>query len=775
MVEAGGSSPVQYVAVSLKKTDGTVVQNTVTDPRGQFALEQVPAGEYVLAYGRLGADTQLTAPFTVNEQHPRVDLGTLALADNVVRMSSFEVKATQAAAQLNSIDRKVYNVGQDIQSATGTASDLLQNVPSVQVDIDGNVSLRGSSNVLILINGRTSTLMGQSRADILAQLPADEIDKIEVITNPSAKYKPDGTAGIINIALKRRHGAGFAGSTTVSVGNDRRGNAGVAFNYYQAARNVSGSYSVRQDDRPRFAVDDRVIVDAAAGTVTHANKRTEETGRPLSHLLRAGFDYAPGEHTQLGLSGNFNQRSFLRQAIDHNLVSDATGAVTQDYDRSRYDPEFRHSLEISANLQHTFDQSGHVLKIDATTSGTNEQEDNLYTDTYRQPALASTEDRTLIKVAERSTELTADYTRPIGSDTKLGAGYAGTLDRFDADFLAADLDPVTGQWVTDVTKTNHFIHERFIQAFYSTYARALGAWGVQAGLRPELVHSESRLVTTGETILDDYFRVYPSLHLSYHLAEEHELQANYSRRVHRADIDNLNPFPEFVDPFNLKAGNPRLKPEDIHSIEAGYGFRRGDISFTSTVYRRYIYDGVTSVTTSLGNGVLLTTKQNLTSSHETGVEVTANGDISKWLSLNFSGNVFFNTIDASNLGFSESKSDRSWLAKLSASIRLPQATTLQVNANYGSARLLPQGTRRPTFVTNVGLRKEIWQKKAAFVLTVSDVFNSLRETIVLDTPALREETVRRRSTRIIYAGFSYNFGKPAKKSKDDAMSFDNAL
>ena len=245
--------------------------------------------------------------------------------------------------------------------------------------------------------------------------------------------------------------------------------------------------------------------------------------------------------------------------------------------------------------------------------------------------------------------------------------------------------------------------------------------------------------------------------------------------MHRSDIDNLNPFPEFVDPFNLKAGNPRLKPEDIHSIEAGYGFQRGDISFTSTVYRRYVYDGVTSVTTSLGNGVLLTTKQNLTSSHETGLEVTTNGDVSRWLSLNFSGNAFFNTIDASNLGFSSSRSDRSWLAKLGATVRLPQATLLQVNANYGSARLLPQGTRRPTFVTNVGLRKEIWQKKAAFVLTVSDVFNSLRETIVLDTPALHEETVRRRSTRIIYAGFSYNFGKPAKKSKDDGMSFDNAL
>jgi outer membrane receptor protein involved in Fe transport len=282
-------------------------------------------------------------------------------------------------------------------------------------------------------------------------------------------------------------------------------------------------------------------------------------------------------------------------------------------------------------------------------------------------------------------------------------------------------------------------------------------------------------VDTGVTIPNDYARVYPSLHLAYKLTEKHELQWNYSHRVHRPESDELNPFPEYADPFNLRAGNPRLQPEDVHSIEAGYGYTNGDTSFTSTVYHRYLYHGFTTITRDIGGGVLLTTRENLAESRSTGLELTANTDFGKMASLNFSANTFFNTLDASNLGYSASKSDLSWIAKLGATFHLPRATTLQFNTNYASARLTAQGSRRPSFVANLGLRHDFAQKKVAVVLTVSDLFNSLKEATSIDTPLLQQEVVRRRSARIVYLGLIYNFGKPTKKSKDDPMKFDNAL
>ncbi|MDI1320275.1 MAG: outer membrane beta-barrel family protein, partial [bacterium] len=291
----------------------------------------------------------------------------------------------------------------------------------------------------------------------------------------------------------------------------------------------------------------------------------------------------------------------------------------------------------------------------------------------------------------------------------------------------------------------------------------------------ELTYGKSHLVNTGATITNDYSRVYPTFHLAYKLTDRHEFQVNYSHRVRRPEIDDLNPFAEYADPFNLRAGNPRLLPEDIHSVEAGYSYQHGDTTFTSTFYDRRTYHGFTNFTTDLGGGVLLTTHTNLATSNAAGLELTANTDLGSHVSLNFSSNTFFNTIDAANLGFSSSKSDVSWLAKLGVTLHLPRNTQVQFNTNYSSARLTPQGERRPTFVANLGVRRDFWAKKAALVLTVSDLFNSLKETNGLDTPLLHEETTRRRSARIVYAGLIYNFGKPAKKAKDDPLKFDNSL
>ena len=766
--------PVQYVAVTLKKADGAVVQSTVSDQQGRFTLEKVPAGDYTLDYSPVGADRRTTAPFRVDATHARIDLPALNVGGDVLQLEKLEVKGKQQAF-LNSIDRKTYNVGKEIQGTTGSASDLLQNLPSVQVDIDGNVSLRGSENVMILVNGRTSILMGRSRAEILQQLPADSIERIEVITNPSAKYKPDGTSGIINLVMKKKHEGGLSGTVNAAYGNDDRANAGLMLNYNPGPYNLFVSYSLRQDDRLRRATDIRTTVDPLTGATRSVAKSTIEHSRPLTRLARGGLDWNVSGQDKLGAGFNYDRRTFLRRATDHNLLHDGTGTLTGDYDRVRTDPEYEQSMEWSATWQHTFPGEDHELNVEYKSSTTKEQEDNHYANTYRFPVQPATFDNLLNQNSGHERESIVEYTRPLGADGKLETGYTLTQDTFWANFQAANLDPVTGIFLSDATRSNRFNVAGTIHAVYATYTQAFGPFGFKAGLRPEWAAVTSHLVNTGAIVPNDYNRVYPTLHLAWQVAAGNELQLNYSHRVHRPEIDDLNPFPEYVDPFNLRAGNPRLKPEDTHSLEAGYGYQQKETSFTATVYHRQLYHGFTTVTRDLGGGVLLTTRENLAVSRASGLELTANGDLGKYVTLNFSSNVFFNTIDASNLGFTSTKSDVSWTAKLGATVHLRKDTLLQFNTNYMSVRLTPQGSRRPAYVANTGLRHEFGQKKTAVVLTVSDLFNSLKETTVLDTPALREQIVRRRSSRIVYLGLVYNFGQATKKAKDEQLKFDNSL
>ena len=774
VLNAGAGRPAEYVAVSLKSATGGDVQGTVTDEHGRFTFEKIPPGNYVISYGLVGAVPSQTEAFAVETRQPDLDLGGLKLSSEVVQIAKFEVQARKDK-QLGSIDRKVYNVGQEIQGTTGTASDLLQNVPSVDVGVNGNVSLRGSENVLILIDGRTSALMGRSQADVLQQLPADAIDKIEVITNPSAKYKPDGTAGIINIALKRRHDAGLSGSWTVSAGSGNRGGVGLNLNYRPGLFNVYGSYNIRQDDRPRTATDIRTITDPVTGVVTEAEKHSLEYSRPVSHLVRAGLDYAPDRQDQFSLNFTASHRAFFRVQTDHNFFRDQAGVLTSDYDRFRLDPEVQTSNEIGASYRHNFGEDDHELNLEVKSSVEDEKEPDHYRNIYRLPVQVPSADNVIIKNLQRSREAIVGYVRPLGGEARLESGYDLTVERRDMDFYNEYLDAASGLWVKDLVKSNRFILDRSIHAFYGTYARSFGPLAVLVGVRPELVSGSSNLVTTGQIIPNDYNRVYPSLHLTYHLDDSRELQLNYSHRVHRPDTEDLNPFPEYLDPYTLRAGNPRLQPEDIHSLEAGYGFRYEDTSLTATAYYRYTYHGFTNLTTNLGNGVLLSTRQNLAVNRASGLEFTANTDLGKTVTLNSSANLFFNTIDASNLGYSSSRSDVAWMAKLGVAWRCAKDTQLQFNANYNSARLSPQGERRPTYVANVGLRHELWKKRAALVLTVSDLFNSLREEYVINTPQLREDLTRRRSARVIYLGYTYNFGQPAKKAKDDQLKFDNSL
>lgn len=775
VIDRASTTPLQYVTISVLSPEGGKVQQAdVTDASGSFNLTGLPAGNYRLQYGMVGAEKSESTTFAISTDRRLIDLGRLSLAtDPVVKLQSVEVSA-RTEAFYNSIDRKVYHVGKEVQSVTGSTSDLLKNIPSVQVDIEGNVSLRGDGNVLILIDGKTSAMMGRNRAAALEQMSADNIEKIEVITNPSAKYKPDGTAGIINLTLKKKREPGYSGSARVSVGNGGRYDGSVTANFNPGNYTLFGSAGVRQDDRPRTVQDDRTHLDPGTNSVVTTSQRTTEKMRPLSRLAQFGTDYKLSDQTKIGGHLKYNYRDFVRESTVTSRSTNSASGLATDYDRQRRDPEYQEDLEFTGTLHHAFQKEDRELSLELRRSRTTEQEDNHYANIYRAPVRTTSFDHTLIKAAETVTEVTADYAHPIDKNSKLETGYSGQANTVDMDFRGSFLDAATNTWTVDATRTNRFIYDATIHAMYATYARSIEPFGALAGLRFEQAQIDTEQVTARRVDRTRHSRIYPSLHLSYDLTTHHQLQLNYSHRVRRPEGDDLNPFPEYQDPFNLRAGNPHLQPEDIHSMETGWQYKKDDTTYLATAYYRQRYKGITEVARYIDATTLLTTKENIGTSRSGGVELGATTRIRDRLALNLSANAYRNEIDASNLGFSSRRATFAWEAKLSTSWDVTKATLVQLNTNYTAKRLTPQGYRYPTHVVNVGLRHNFSTRKIAAVLSVSDVFGTLRERTHIDTPSLRQDITRRRSSRIVYVGLNYTFGKPGKKPKDD-LQFDTAL
>jgi len=692
-----------------------------------------------------------------------------AAAGAPVQLEKVEVGA-RAETVYNAIDRKVYHVGRDLTSVTGSASDLLQNVPSVQVDVEGEVSLRGDANVLILVNGKSSALMGRNRAAALEQMSADRIARVEIVTNPSAKYKPDGTAGIINLVLKPQDDAGFAGTVRASVGNDERFNASLTANHGTGPWNFFGSASVRQEDRRRLGEERRENRGAAP---TATERRSVGHTRPRSRLAEFGVDYRPGERTTLGATFTVSTREATQRSTQNNLLRNAAGVVTSDYDRLTTGPEGEQEFEAALRFQHEFPPDDRELEIEFSHETETGDQDSRYDHVHRVPVRVVAAERQEERERQEQTELSADYTHPLSGEAKLEAGYAGERVDSDLDFRASVFDAASGGWRLDPAISNRFVHRSTIHAFYGTYGRPIGRFGFQAGLRFEHAATTSDQRTVGIVGRNAYARLYPSLHLNYALTDEHELQLNYSHRVNRPDADELNPFPEFQDPLNLSVGNPDLVPEDIHSIEGGWQYRKDDTSYLASLYVRQRDHGITDVTTLLNGTTLLTRPENLSTSRSAGLELGATTRLKDRLALNFSANAYRNEIDARNLGFAGQRAAFAWDAKLGANWDIAKRTLVQLNLNYTARRLTPQGERHPTHGVNLGLRHNLANGKTSLVLTVSNLLDSMQDRTVLDTPAFRQDVTRRRAGRVVYVGLIHHFGKSARK-KDDSLEFDDA-
>jgi outer membrane receptor protein involved in Fe transport len=765
--------PVEFATIELLHLpDSAVSKMTATDKKGKFSIVVVSSGSYIVRCSFIGYSITLSQNFSVVAGQATHSIEPLELINYSRTLK--DVTVVGRKSQLNaSIDRKIYNVDQDIMSRSGTASDILRNVPSVEVDVEGNVSLRGSGDILILINGKPNPLMGRTRAEVLQQLPANSIERIEIITNPSARYRPDGVGGIINIVLKKNIKNGFNGTATVNAGNKDRYNGNLTLNYRPKKFNLFGSYSLRQDTRKRYNTIDRTYLDAANNSITSFfNQVTNSTAHPHGHVITGGIDYTIDEKNSIGASATYYNRKQVRNDVTQNLSYNKQQILTQDFNRLRYDPEYEKQKDGTVYFQHAFKKEDHEIRAEFNISDGDEAEDNHYTTIYRKPANPKLLDNTLIKQGSKQNQLTIDYSNPLSEDSKLEIGYDGLFNKNDLNFYGEYFDGAVNRFVKDVLKTNQFIYDENVHALYATYQKGFEKFGYEIGVRSEAVFTSGHLVTLDSFVKNDYFKLYPTIHLSYKLKEKSELQLNYSKRINRPEGDELNPFPEYQDPRNLRAGNPKLLPEIIHSVEVGYKWQDKNFSFVPSIYYRYKVAGFTSVIVALNDTTLLTTTQNLSNDQSAGLEIILSAKAGFFFSASLSTNFFYNKIDASNLGYIKNKSIYSGTLNLNNNFNLTKSSILQLNCTYRSARLTPQGNIHPVVIVNTGMRQDIAKGKFSMTLTASDLFSSNKQRSELDIPYLKQSAINKRDGLIIYLGLSYRFGI-IKKQKEEKLQFDN--
>ncbi len=668
------------------------------------------------------------------------------------------------------IDRKVYNVANDLQATTGSAADILNTLPSVDVDADGNVSLRGNGKVMILIDGRPSAqLSGSKSGDGLLQFAANNIEKIEVMTNAPAEYGAEGTGGVINLITKKGRTIGSSGSVSLNEGNFGRYVIGAngAFNTEQL--NLSGGFGLRHDVRERLVTSSLAATDATAEQTKSQDQRHEIAYR-LIPSLNGTMRYQFNDQQSLSADVNFKQRSgdrYFDQQSQRFLSDDSLiGSTTTHSDGYEWSLSGEQRLRFKQNLG----RAEESIEVSLHRSTDKERERYAYLRSTSVPASGQSRDHLFLNHDLRVNELSVDYRTVLANDQRLKLGYNFKYDRNEFENAGDTVDPLSGQVLPNADLTNQFRYQQAIQAFYGSYEQMLGKWASITGIRSEHTAIKGNQLTTNILNQQRYMGFYPSQHFEHPLDNDATLSVGLSRRLSRPDPEDLNPFIDHQDVHNLRAGNPNLLPQDVQSLDVTYRAESKQQSYGLTGYLRQSRDNVTDVTVLVSPDVLLATKTNLPKSNSGGMEFNLSDMVTSSIAYRLSGNLFYSQINAIALGASSVKSSAGLNLKASIDYRPTQFDNAQISVSRTDKRLTPQGFIKAINLVNFGYKRQLDQD-LSLVFTVSDMFNGQRFQRYVNSPDLVQTYQRHQFGRIAYLGFSYAFGA-SRKNKNGGFEYD---
>ncbi len=720
IIDFDTEQPMEYANIAIyNKVDSTLISGGITDPKGEFEIEGVSYGEYYLEANFIGFTKSQIVDITLNRKNPLYDAGRIKLNVASLRIGNIDVVADKSAIEYK-LDKKVVNVSQVINAAGGTAVDVLENTPSVQVDIEGNVSLRGSSNFTVLIDGRPSVLSG---TDALRQIPASALENIEIITNPSAKYEPDGMAGIINLVMKKNSLGGVSGIINTSIGTGDKYRSDITLNFRTKKYNffVGADWRDETNYGSMLSKRESYIND----TTDYLNMDGERNFIRGGYNFKSGIDLFLTGKTTLSISGEIGKSKNNRGG----------GGSTHSFTLPQSEDIYSVNEEISdrennfysgnINLQHNFKTKGHKIEAmafysDQKGSDTEEEIEFLSNSQY----IKTTEylDRVFTTENEKEKEFRfkADYTLPLNENSKFEAGLQSRMDKEYEDILFKDFDQASNSWVTNDNYSSSTDFKRDVHAVYSTYSNKIENLSYMGGLRGEYTNRSIGNSNATETANLKRFDLFPTLHLSYKIRETNELMASYSRRINRPRGRDLDPAPNYMNRFSIRTGNPNLKPEYTNSYEIGFMKRFGKSYLSLEAFRRITDNKINRIETLGDDGIFYQTSDNFNKDYSTGLELMGNINFTKWLMVNASITSFNYRITGELNGESINQESTNWSGRMNTTFKFSSNSRMQIMGFYRGKSVSVQGEQKAMFFSNVSYKQDFMKKKLTATLSVRD-------------------------------------------------------
>jgi outer membrane receptor protein involved in Fe transport len=786
VMEAETNIPLEYATVSFATADGKVVTGGITDPSGKYRIE-LPAGVYDVKFEFISFETKvLSAQRLIKD----TNLPTQTLAIDSQSLDEVIVRAETTEVQVR-LDKKIYNIGKDLTTSGATVSDALSNVPSVTVDVDGAIALRGNGNVRILINGRPSAIAGFGSVDALSQLPADAIERVEVITSPSARYDAEGTAGILNIILKKEKTLGLNGSIQTNVGYPERYGITGNINLRTDKFNIFNTTGYSKRTSPGNASAENQYFASEIGADGEQTFTSE-----IDRILREDRDFdrnRGGFNTNLGIEYFLTEKTsvtasgFLRLGDNDSGTDNFTSEFTPDNEltvsRTRLERENEDDMtyQFSLNSITKFDESGHELTAALQYARDEETETSLITEFNSFPTLENlpTEDITQI---EDQTEYLAqiDYVRPIGETAQFEIGYRGNFEETETDYTLLEEDVAGGTFIRDDGLSNIFTYKEDVHAIYTQYGDKFGDFSFLAGLRYEntrqqgtvdAVISDDNPLGTNLDFDNQTDGLFPTLNLTYEFNERENITLGFNRRINRPRGRFINPFPSRSSEANIFQGNPDLVPSFASAYDLGYLKRWDKLTLTSSVYYQYETDSFeriqedTGLVTANGVPIIRTLPINLSTNERYGAELGVLYNPNKWLRLNLSANAFLFETNGSFNGVDYGASNFSFFTRGSAKVTLPYKIDWQTNIFYRGPSNNAQTDTEGFLFTNLAFSKDILNDNATLALNVSDVFNSSKRQSLTTTDSFTSDSEFQFRVRSVNLAFTYRFNQKKKRER----------
>ncbi len=716
-------------------TTHKLVTESVAGEGGNFSVS-LANGRYYAQADFMGYKSKTTGDFNLSNERGAYDLGALKLVPSVNTLQDVTVQADKSTMQL-SLDKRIFTVGKDLANAGGSASDILTNIPSVSVDPEGNIKLRGSGNIRMLIDGKPSGLVSFKGGSGLQQLQASMIDRVEIITNPSARYEAEGMAGIINIILKKDNRQGFNGSFEVTTGYPTNLGAAANLNYRHKKINFFINYGIAYRQQPGIGKLYQEVYRNDSTFILQQNNDGKITG--FNNNIRGGLDYYFN-------SGSILTAAYLFRRSDNSRITNiryqdyvntlkSTPAIsTRRQDEDEAEPNSEYTLTYRKN----FARKGHELVAEVKFLDNWESSRQVFTQQFFKTDGTEDLSRAILQKSpndeyEKQYLFQLDYVKPVGEEGKMEFGVRSSIRNMENDFLVTQTNSA-GADVPLPGLDNIFLYDENIHAAYGIIGNKSNRLSYQGGLRAEWTDVQTTLVETKEVNPRNYMNFFPSAHVTYDLGRQNALQLSYSRRVRRPVYNDLSPYMTFSDSRNFFSGNPDLNPEFTNSYELGHilSFDKGSVS--SALYYRDTKGKIERIRMVSAEGNSTTRPENLLSEKAFGAEFTSGYTPYKWWKLDFNFNFFHADIDGSNILKSYKTTTYSWFARQTSRFMLANHFDVQLRGNYEARQKTAQGIRKALYYFDLSTSKDVFKGNGTLTFNVLDIFNSRRNRTITNGP-----------------------------------------